>query len=86
MARSVHETTIELVGPLFLPRQCRVLVSWITTNDLLQGPQGADARQEVQAVVHKVQMLDGAPDYVLWVQVDEASAQDLHDLSRRLES
>ena len=85
MARSLRETMIELVGPLFLPRQCRVLVSWVTPNDGAQGRPVANARQEVQGLVHRVQMLDGAPDYVLWVQVEGASPQVLMDLGRRLE-
>jgi len=85
-ARSVRESTIELVGPLFLPRQCQLLLSWLTADDRSESLVGKGSRQEVQAVVRKVQMIDGAPDYVLWVQVDQASAHVLGDLARRLES
>ena len=84
LLRSVRETAIELVGPLFLPRQCKVLVSWITPDDQPQDLLGAEPRQEVHGVVQKVQMLTPTPDYALWVQLEEASPQMLKRLSDKV--
>ncbi len=59
-ARSSRPGMVELLGGVFLPRQCQLE---------LRPSQGGDA---VRGVVRKVQMCDLEPTYAIWVQVDEA--------------
>ena len=80
--RALKSSTVELLGGLYLPRQCAVRVSF---SDATHEPCADLDSQALAGEVRKVQMLDGTPEYVLSVHLSDASPQALQGLRTRLE-
>lgn len=74
--RGVRAQTVDLQGPLYLPRQCAVVVSF-------PGMEGSEGPWD--GVVRKTFMADGSPRYVLSVQLETAAPVVLGDLRSRLD-
>jgi len=84
--RAVRENGFELVGPVFLPRQCHLLVALGAGEaDTVEGLYGLP-EASLPCVVRKAQMVATEPVYSIWVQLAAPDPVLLATLGRLLGS
>ena len=70
--RAVSDRGIEVTGNLFLPKSCAVELE-VGASSAAFGSAGRPDPVKVTGAVRKVQMIDTAPSYALWVDLDADS-------------
>lgn len=81
--RGVRESSFELTGGLFLPRNCRVHVEISVdgaTSDLDRSVSLC-----LSGSVKKVSMLDPLPTFAIWIQIDSGQPDLCAELHRAME-
>ena len=83
--RAVKGSAVELVGPLFLPRQCAVRVSFQEPGQAWNPAVETGPLRDLAGEVRRVQLLDSTPVYALTVQLESTPPQILDRLRDGLE-
>ena len=83
--RAVTGSAVELVGALYLPRQCAVRVSFQDDGRPWDAAVETGPLRDLAGEIRRVQMLDATPEFALSVQLETTPPQVLDRLRESLE-